>query len=211
MSTSRSSEPFDHDTSWSLIPWWVNETLSPEEAAGVAQHVNQCQQCQLEVQEQRRLADALSMHAASSADANEGWDRLARALDREPRSDSNERASLRKLLIAAVVAQLILFGGMIAYVGWLHSPSNAGSFRTLSTPARTAVTGARLRVVPAPETTVSSLQTSLLAVDGQIVDGPSAAGVFTIRVPLAQRNEALDSLRSKPFILLAEPLPAEGP
>lgn len=211
MSTTRSSEPFDHDTSWDLIPWWVNESLAAEEAEGVTQHVNHCQECQTEVREQRRLAEALSRETDTFTDLEAGWNRLARALDRESKGAPNERASLRRLLIAAVIAQVILFGGMIGYVGWLQSPSNAEPFRTLSTPATLAAGGARLRVVPAPETTISKLQASLLAVDGRIVDGPSPAGVFTISVPQAQQNEALGALRSKPFILLAEPLPTEGP
>lgn len=211
MSAHHSSEPYDHEACWDLIPWYVNETLTTEEAERVVRHVDACETCRMEVREQRRLADALSHDANERADVDDGWQRLLRALDVEPQGPSSRRTSRQRFLIAAAIVQLVLFGGMIGFVGWLHAPSNQSRFRTLSTPAALTTVGSRLRVVPAPETTVSTLQASLLAVDGRIIDGPTPAGAFTVSVPVARREEALSALRSEPFILLAEPLPSEGP
>lgn len=63
------------------------------------------------------------------------------------------------------------------------------------------------RVVFQPGQTRASIQQTLLALDAVALDGPSAAGVYTLAFPPREKPEdqALYRLRQRPEILLAEP------
>jgi len=63
------------------------------------------------------------------------------------------------------------------------------------------------RVVFQPGETRASIRQSLLALDAVVLDGPSAAGVYTLAFPPREKPEdqTLYRLRQRPEILLAEP------
>jgi hypothetical protein len=86
-------------------------------------------------------------------------------------------------------------------------PRPAGPFRTLADeppPAATAGT-ALLRVVFTDRSREREIRGALIAVGGQIVDGPSPAGVYTVAVDgSGEGAAALDTLRSLPQVRFAE-------
>jgi hypothetical protein len=212
MTSDGSTTALGHETAWDLIPWFVNETLSSDELSGFEAHVAGCEACRQEIAAQRRLATELRETPAASADADRGWTRLLAALDAPPQAARRRRLSTRRLLVAAAVLQVALLGTLLGVIGWLHGPRPEPLFHTLSAPTTAqSAEGARLRIVPAPQASVSQLESALLPVRGRIIDGPTSAGVFTIVVPESRREAAIRSLRGQSFILLVEPLPDANP
>jgi hypothetical protein len=59
-----------------------------------------------------------------------------------------------------------------------------------------------------PTTDVREIQAALAAVNGRLVDGPTDAGAYLVRVDQSQRDLALKRLRDNEAIALAEPIDA---
>jgi len=212
MTRGRQIKPLDHDACWEIIPWFVNGSLNADEREAAEAHVESCDECRREIAAQADMQRELAALEASSREADRGWQRLLAELDELPNQPSRRRLSTRRMLLAAAVLQIALFGALAGLIGWLHGEPAEHSFRTLSTPqAVLNAPGAHFRLVTAPQTEISQLQAVLLPLQGRIIDGPTAGGVITVSVPASRRNEALRSLREQSFILLAEPLPAPGP
>jgi hypothetical protein len=102
----------------------------------------------------------------------------------------------------------------LAAVVWLPmAPTTETHYETLSRgedhPAMTVI---QVRVVFADRLTVGDLQTLLDDIDGQLVAGPSALGVYTVALapgdstPATALSHALAVLRAHPQVRLAEPL-----
>jgi hypothetical protein len=84
-------------------------------------------------------------------------------------------------------------------------------YETLSSGAEQTTTGPRLRVVFADSATVGEIRQLLRDIDGNIVAGPTALGVYTVALPAADRPDqtlaqALASLRARDQVKLAEPI-----
>jgi anti-sigma factor RsiW len=79
------------------IPWYVNETLAPEERSRIEAHLAECEQCRDSCQVELRLRQQLRISTESAECAAEtGWDALVGSLsDPEPRR--SRRAELRGL------------------------------------------------------------------------------------------------------------------
>jgi hypothetical protein len=104
--------------------------------------------------------------------------------------------------LALVIAQ---FGLLV----WVLQPGERGSSEVTvrSVPVQTA----QLRVAFQPAATDGEIQSVLKEMRGRIVDGPTAAGLYTVEVPLgadATVARYLKLLRARPEVVRsAEPLP----
>jgi len=65
--STQSAAARDHDEVYDLLPWYVNRTLESKQIDLVSQHINQCTECQREVQFLRVLCDGIA------EDANEQY------------------------------------------------------------------------------------------------------------------------------------------
>lgn len=201
-----------HDEVVELLPWLVNGTLEPDEVRRVRDHLAQCASCRAARAEEERLAAALIAVPESEERIAAGLDRLRSALAREERRGWLRRQPTRRQLLAAVLVQGIVVTGLLALAAWLLRPAAETRFRTLSTPdAVTTVTaGPRLRLVVDPAMRTSELERLLVDAGCRIVDGPTAAGVFTVEAEPGAADEALRALRASAGVRLVEPV-AEGP
>lgn len=204
--------PPTHDEVVELLPWLVNGTLAPDEERRVHDHLTRCTTCRAARVEEERLAAALVEVPESEARIAAGLDRLSSALAREERRGWVRRQPTRRQLLAAVLVQGIVVTGLLAAMAWLLRPAADARFHTLSTPeaATTAVAGPRLRLVVAPEMRTSELRRLLVDASCRIVDGPTAAGVFTVEAESGTADEALRALRANADVRLVEPV-AAGP
>jgi hypothetical protein len=87
-----------------------------------------------------------------------------------------------------------------------HTP--APQYETLG--AHTPPTTANLMVMFKPATSEQDLRGALRAADARIVGGPTAADAYLLYVLPAQRSTALERLRARAEVTLAEPLDAPG-
>jgi len=208
-----------------LLPWLVNGTLGASERQLVEQHLAACAQCRASHALELKLADGLVEHHDSLDCAPQsGWNRLAAQLDySKPRAPSGKRPrgryrmGGRRMLSALLVVQ----AAVIALLGFaLVQMIGRAEYRTLSDAVTPAATGgaAMARVVFAEDTSNIRLREILQHVGGNIRNGPSAKGVYTISLGeeavnrrAAPGEAELAWLRGQPEVLFAEPVTEHAP
>lgn len=202
-----------HSRCWNALPWYVNGTLSGDDAAAVERHVGQCADCAAELQLQRAMqanvrdGDAVLMAPQSS------WQKMVERLDREDEAlaRTTPRATALKW---AVAAQALLIVGLIGAV-WQQARMAEGNARlqpryeTLTSVQQAPVARGGVRVVFGREITVSEVNELLRDSNLQIVSGPTEAGVYTLaRIGAADdvgAENLLKRLRADARVVFAEP------
>lgn len=218
-----------HEEIEALLPWYANGTLTPAETATVERHLAQCPACRADLEQCHALATAVRDNAESWQPAPGGFDRLMAEIDRlEPKPTPAKTRSPRLLqrirdwlgatpnpvrwtlaLESMAVAALLL-------VVALPMLRTAPEYETLSSGAeQPAASGPRLHVVFADSATVGEIRQLLRGIDGNIVAGPTALGVYTVALPRGERPEqqlasALTRLRARSQVRLAEPVAGGG-
>lgn len=223
MTTQRNTENQDHATVWELLPWYVNEGLSPKEVNEVEAHLMGCPACQSELARCRDLSLSVKSNQQDTwtpspqhfsqvlANVNAFEDR--RTKSQSPRgwfvkwfpwlSDTPRPARFTLALQGALVVTL-------ATTLLVRSLVPGEMYQTLSTPAEhPAVKGQQLRLVFAEDITEKELRALLLSTHGRLVAGPSPLGVYTIEMEPANAGtqpdqQAIAQLRAHPKVRLAE-------
>jgi Putative zinc-finger len=221
MTTQPNTDNQQHDSIWELLPWYVNESLSPQESAEVESHLSACPLCQAEVARCNNLnqsvksnpqdtwkpsaphfakilnnVDAIEQRATTKKSA--GW--LANWLPWLSATPGPARFALglQGALVLAL-ATTLLYRGLV--------PTD--DYRTLSDPApATQITGPQIRVVFAEDITEKEMRTLLLNISSRLIAGPSSLGVYTIALSsehsVPNANHAIAQLRAHPKVRLAE-------
>lgn len=180
-----------------LLPWYVTGRLDADEQARVRAHVEACADCQAEVRTEARLEAEV---ARLPLDVERGWaDMRARlAADATPARRFRVPATWLGWGVAAALA---------ATIGVISLPrSEPQAYHALGA-APAAATG-NVVVVFLPETTERRMREVLKASEARLVDGPTAANGYVLRVAPAQRTAALATLRADKAVVVAEPLDA---
>ena len=215
MSESASHEARHRET-WELIPWVVIGRASDTESETVKAHCLQCPGCADELNFQRTLQHAMAQEGGPDFDAERGWEGMLREID--IRSDeiragamelsgaaSRPTLRLRQMLAIMAVEALVLgFAG----AALLYASGQADQrYQTLATPAQTP-RNATIRLVVSRDLTVAQLETLLVSLKMQIVEGPSELGGFALAPidPGTDSAAAVARLRATPGVRLAEPI-----
>ncbi|MGH8592913.1 MAG: zf-HC2 domain-containing protein [Gammaproteobacteria bacterium] len=214
-----------HHDVWLLLPWYVNGTLEGRELDLVQQHLQVCITCRKELAVQQRLAEtirnskiiALSPQIAfsrlrerigSGAQSLKAQTRGWRSLHRRC-SDGWARLSRgslpRRAAIALSLPVLLIIGLVLSARLWLAPVNVEPKYHTLANPGSLpAPKENEIRVVFAETVNQEQIEQLVLAVDAQIVDGPSSVGAYTLRVG-HNLSAAVERLRRDPRVLFAEP------
>ena len=219
--------PNTHEDIEALLPWYANGTLTPNETTTVEQHLAHCAACRQELAQCQALAKAIHQEHQMEdwQPAPDGFDRLLAQIDpmeRKSASAATRRPTLLEHLRnwlgttpnpvrwtlgleSMAVAALLL---MVALPG----TRPLSDYETLSDAAHwPSTTGPRLRVVFADATTVKEIQNLLQEIDGGIITGPTALGVYTIALPKSEPTahlvaDVVGKLRARPQVRLVETL-----
>lgn len=205
----------EHEQIAELLPWYVNASLSRDEAALVDDHLAACAACREELARCR----ALSLAARSAAQGEEGWApsprHFARVLARVEASEQRRLGARGRALLArlrfwvsgtprpvrwAFAVQGVAALALAAALLWrAPAPAPAPYYRTLSRPAPAASADrARLHLVLAEETTERELRGLLHGVEGILVGGPSSRGVYTVELPVgASEREHVEAIAAR--------------
>jgi hypothetical protein len=135
---------------------------------------------------------------------NASWQKLLTQIDMQPAPEASEsRPNKRRWLIAALWLQLV---AIAALAGALFTSVRQPEYRTLSTPTpEVSDTRAAVRVVFAPDASLSKVNELLRQVEATIIAGPSEAGVYTLSAPDGEDvHRIIVTLRSHPEVLFAE-------
>lgn len=203
-----------------LLPWHVTGQLDAADSARVEMHLQGCAECRAALQMERRL-DREIVRAPASAE--QGWAAMRQRLDLDspaavaaPRHAPATAAPLRTATTNALPAR---FRWPAWQIGWrIGPPVVLAALAALlmlpnSTPASFKVLGSapspasgNIVVIFRPDTSEAVFRATLNGNNARLVDGPTAANAYVVRVPAASRAALVERLRREPQIVLAEPV-----
>jgi anti-sigma factor RsiW len=201
--------PSEHDAVRQLLPWHVNGTLSGEETARVEAHLAECEECRDDLAGERELAREVAL---LPLDVDEGWQALALRLPAQSANDDGRRLPLfgrsggAAWAVGGALAASVAFA--VAIVGLQQSSPAAQTFHTLGS-AGEALPGQAI-VLFRPDTTAEQMRALLAAQGARVVDGPTAAGAYVLRVDGRAAADAIGALRQSREVVLAEPIAGDG-
>jgi hypothetical protein len=193
----------DHEQAQALLPWYVNDTLDPEESAFFEAHPADCDECRTELAAERAFRQA---YAGAPVGAPTGR-RSAPSFDKV-----GARPFIHRLQSGWGKATQIAFAAAAAatLIVAIAPRESEGEFRLLGADGEAAVGNAI--VLFAPDTPERELRAALDQAGARLVDGPTASGAYVVQVPGQRREAALAGLRALPQVVLAEPVDApSGP
>lgn len=198
-----------HHQTQRLLPWYVNGRLDADEAALVEAHLEQCAECQEELQSDRTLGSQIS---SLSMDVELGWAALRQKVDAAPRRRpaSPLQVLRRPISIGWALAAQLAAAALILAVGLPDYFSSDGvspdrpTYHALGA-APVAQTG-NVVVLFRPDTSLRDVRAALVQADARLVDGPTASGAYVLHVAEGNRAAALKRLRAARQIVLAEPI-----
>ena len=127
-----------------------------------------------------------------------------------PHSESSWRLMRRRLSSAWGRAgqAAVAAAAAVALVLYVAPSQQDGEYRLLGSEASGQPGNAI--VLFAPDTAERDLRAALEQAGARLVDGPTASGAYIVRLPDNRRAEALEGLRARPQVVLAEPIDAAG-
>jgi anti-sigma factor RsiW len=202
-------KPSEHDAVQQLLPWHVNGTLSAEETARVDAHLAECEDCRQDIAAERELAREVAL---LPLDVDEGWQAMALRMGGAPAGNDNRRPGLLRRPVpagwaigGAIAASLAL---MLAVTGLQRPAVPDQTFHTLGSPAPDAA--GQVVVLFRPDTTEQQMRTVLAAEGARVIDGPTAAGAYVLRLDGRGAADAISALRRSHEVVLAEPIASDG-
>jgi hypothetical protein len=197
-------DPAAHKVADALLPWYVNDTLDREERAFVERHVAECPRCKQEAEWLRSLYAACVAGEATPGSSS-AFRKLRLRLE-APRSRQRGPARLwrreRPWAHWVIGAQLVLIAALGAL--WIHDDERAAAYRTLG--ASVAMARPALVVVFDPAASEAEMRRVLREAGARLVDGPTQGNAYLLDVPPAQRERALQTLRSEHVVTFAADL-----
>jgi len=195
-----------HRDAWELLPWYVNRTLEGRDLDLVTTHLAECAVCRDEIARYHSLATA--MQTAPETAQNrlaQGLERVLASIDAIEAAGTPEggwrrwlsvpSAALRELfqhtprpLRWAFAAQSALLVLLLGLATWQAAFAPRAPYRTLADSGvirhgQALIAESLIHVVFAEDITEREMRALLGRVEGSIVEGPSAMGVYTVEIP----------------------------
>jgi anti-sigma factor RsiW len=155
-----------------LLPAYVNGTLSNEQHAVVEAYLTRHINARAEVIWLRALRRRMQRLPASKPPGELGWQRLRLSL-REAGRVAPGPGWWKPAMAAAALIIAVQAAILVDLRPW------EGDFRPLSGPVEE---GGLVQVQFHPSASMAEIRELLLQVDGRIVDGPSAVGLYRVRI-----------------------------
>jgi hypothetical protein len=193
-----------HHQAEELLPWYAAGQLNAAERLVVEEHLSSCANCRGQLTIERRL---IQEFRSLEPQIEAGWARLRDRIEPSRRHRKGRprfaapiwiRHPAIAALAAAQFAFMVLGAGLLL---WLSRPT----YHTLGSPSP-APTAADVIVMFRADATMEDIKSTLRSANASIVDGPTAADAYLLRVPQSQRNAALARLRADDDVQMAEPI-----
>jgi len=194
-----------HDEAEELLPWYVTGQLEESDRIRVEDHLSSCSKCREQLAFERRMVQEFRGQAP---EVDSGWARLRDRIEENRDGPSPVRRAANDLwkvfrqpgvmaLAAAQVGFLVVGGGILLS---LSQPN----YRALGS-APVAPT-ANVIVIFRADATEQDIRDALKANGASIVDGPTSADAYLLRIPASRRQLALSRLQSNDQVQMAEPI-----
>jgi len=190
----------NHNQIIELLPWYANETLGESERQMVEAHLAGCSECARELKslnamrkvvvEAGNQGPALSPHALNRALAQiEDYERTKMPQAHKASSAAREvkrfwtgwwkpTPIFARALIAAQIAVVLALGSIAVY----QHAHPVIEYRTTSGGSAEDKTSARIVIGFSDGATEQEIRQTILGINGKIVDGPSALGLYTVQL-----------------------------
>jgi anti-sigma factor RsiW len=196
-----------HRETRDLMPWLVTGRLEADEQARVEAHLATCDECAHTLKAERALAGAVAELPIATGI---GWAAMRDRLDAAARHTAilpppapRWRIGMKQIGVV-LAAQAALLAAAVSITVRTIGP--VAPYHALGSAPVT--TGGNVIVVFRPDLRESDMRRLLKDSDARLVDGPTAANAYVLRVPDAERTDALTRLRSDASVVLAEPIDA---
>ena len=205
-----------HHQSLELLPWY--DTLDEDQRRELDAHADGCPECARELAEMNTLRETIAPLEDIPEPSAFMLSRTLERIDAYEREMAARPAGWRRItawwlesafpvraLIAAQAALIVVLG-----VGVVHFHRQSEIFSTLAGPTAGAA-GARLTVAFQPGVSEETLRQTLRDVQGTIIDGPSALGIYLVQIPRGANAEQISAqLRAQSAVIrLAEKAPEQ--
>lgn len=217
----------NHEAVLSLLPWYLNGSLAASEFEFVKHHLRVCLTCRKELVAQEALVKTLQRTPLMEISTKPSFERLMSRIHDEDglseKTNPDQDLRIRWLAdrISSVWTALTSKRFAVACVGGLLAISIASIVRWMPMDTvRTYYTAANpgnlelfthddVRVVFADHVTEQDINNLLTSIHGRIVDGPTAHGVYTIRIIGNAESgrllsQCLEKLRGNKMVVFAE-------
>ena len=187
-----------HQKTIDLLPWLINGTLPENERKAVEAHLKQCLPCRAALKDEQQLAARVRQQNELPVSAGHGVaDLLTKLNGRRP---SVAKINFRpRLAVAMVAIGLTLTTALIvSNRGDEELGARSGAFTTLTNSGES--TGDRLDIVFDETISSGEIDRIIAAVGGQIVDGPTDLGRYTVAVSPGDLDTAIEQLQGDPRI-----------
>lgn len=197
-----------------LLPWYVTGALDADDAVRVDIHLGDCNACRLLLLEEEGLREAVAaLPIGGRASAPEVFPaspvpylRRGRVGSgrkwRSPVADRTRWFGNAKRLVAAQAVILVVAVGLM-----LPGLQMTGDYRGLG--SKPTPSAGNAIVMFRPEATELQMRTAFEVSGAQIVDGPTEAHAYVLRVADHDRARRLTVLRRQPNVVMAESI--DGP
>ncbi len=202
------------------LAWYANGTLTPEREARVVAHVADCALCRHDLSALESMAQNLRQQDVIQRSPAPGLARVSARIDAYEAKRTRALAwgqalgpALRHLrgfaLPAAIAVQSIIILALVLRPTPqpFDAPDAPARYRTLTAPVVLGAPGVELRLVFDDRTSFADVRALLGRIDGELVAGPGASGVLTVRLHAIDDDasrRALEIARSDPAVVFAE-------
>jgi hypothetical protein len=192
----------EHPAVQELLPWFAMDALDAEDLQRVERHLRDCRRCQADARSQRRLRANLPS-TETAPDADRAYlklrSRLGAAAEEADGAAHSTRPSWTHWTLAGLAASLALL--LLAPISPAHLYHGMGG---------TGTAAGNIVVNFRPDTTEQELRQILRQSGARLVDGPTAANAYVLRVEPSEQERALVALRRAHAVSMAEPLNAKA-
>lgn len=206
-----SLRPSEHDSVQKLLPWFVNGTLSAREAERVENHLAECEECREDLAFERNLARGV---ASLPLNADDGWKAMQLRMARDDAPGHAMPAPIRVVgrkiplgwAMTGALAASVAVAAVVTGVRPTAAPQQ--TYHTLGSPGGAGE--GQVVVLFKPDTTEQQMRAILAAQNARLVDGPTAAGGYVLRIDDGKPEAAVAALRQSNQVILAERLANDG-
>lgn len=200
-----------HRHTQEALPWYVTDTLDDQERAAVDAHLASCAACRRDLEAERELAEQF---VGLPLNADAGWAAVRSRMQGQGRPSGLHKLGLaltgwlaRPARLGWIVASqaLVLVAATVVYTALPQQP--AAEYHALS--AQPVSNAGNVIVMFRPDISEQRLRSTLAGHKASIVDGPTAAGAYVLRVPTGERARILADLQQSKDLVLAQPIDAE--